>query len=262
MVNKNQTISDFGEQWQNYTEQDGYYASDNMLSDYFGPLLSLKDLKDCTVCEVGSGNGRFVKIMSRYAGSVVGIEPSQAVEVSRNFTSDCDNVTYVNSSVYDAGIKDEFDYVFCLGVLHHMTDPVQGVREIVQMAKPGAKVVIWVYGKEGNGLYIAFTKALRAITTRIPHVILNLISWLMLFPLKFYILLCKFLPLPLKKYMLGVLGKYDNYALKLTIYDQLNPTIANYWTKEEFREILSAGGLTNLDFYHRHGYSWTASGQA
>lgn len=58
--------------------------------------------------------------------------------------------------------------------------------------------------------------------------------------------------------MVNVLGKYSFYELELTIYDQLNPNVAAYWTREEFKNILESGGLEPLEFYHRHGYSWTA----
>ena len=252
------SVPDFSEQWADYTVQEGYYASDEMLQDYFGPLLTLEDLKGKSVCEVGCGNGRFVKIMSRYATSVTGIEPSAGALNSKRITADSPHVEIINRNIYEVDIADKFDYVFCLGVLHHTPEPVKTVSQIKRMLKPGGKAVIWVYGREGNGLYLALANILRLVTTWIPHSILKIISKILCLPLKAYIWTCKYLPLPMRCYMRNVLAKYDDYTLELTIYDQLNPKIAGYWSKEAFNQILQSGGFEQATFYHRHGYSWTA----
>ncbi|MEZ4754605.1 MAG: methyltransferase domain-containing protein [Bdellovibrionota bacterium] len=260
MVNtvKASSVSDFSEQWSSYTTQQGYYASPDMLQDYFGPLMKLEDLKGCRVCEIGSGNGRFISIMSQYADEVVGLEPSEAVEVSRQYNKDNQNVTHVNKSIYDADKPTGFDYVFCLGVLHHTGDPIETVKQIKSMLKPDGKAVIWVYGKEGNGLYLALYNTLSFFTKKMPHKLLVALSKLLTYPLMGYIALARKIPMPMRNYMVNVLGKYSFYELELTIYDQLNPSVAAYWTKAEFSEILRGGGLNPQEFYHRHEYSWTA----
>ena len=252
------SVADFGEQWTSYTQQEGYFASEEMLQDYFGPLLKLEVFSGKSVCEVGSGNGRFVKLIANHAQSVCGIEPSDAVAVAREYTSGCPNVKFINESIYDVEPTEQFDYVLCLGVLHHLPHPVDAVRKIHSLTKSGGRAVIWVYGKEGNRTYLIISGILRFCTTRIPHKALDVLSKALTYPLKWYIALCKKVPLPMRSYMLNVLGKYDDYTLTLTIYDQLNPSIAEYWSRSEFESILRAGGFADCKLYHRHGYSWTA----
>ncbi len=252
------TIDDFSEQWSAFNQNREFFASEELLVDHFGPLLKLTDIASQRIAEVGSGNGRFIKIFAKYAREVVAIEPSAAIKVSRAYTKELNNIQYVNSDVYSLPLLNPFDYIFCIGVLHHTADPLKTLNIIRLHLVPGGRAVIWVYGREGNGLYLFFSKLLRLFTTRVPHRFLMLVAALLLYPLKAYIFLCKYLPLPLRNYMLQVLGKCDSYTQKMNIYDQLNPRIAYYWRREEFEALLKEAGFVDIKLYHRHGYSWTA----
>jgi len=101
-------------------------------------------------------------------------------------------------------------------------------------------------------------ESLRALTTRLPHWALAALSSALQLLLWFYILACKVLPLPMRGYMLGVLGKLSAKNRALIIYDQLNPAYAKYYRGDEVRRLLEEGGFVNVRLYHRHGYSWTA----
>jgi|TARA_B100001964_G_C14259534_1_gene614543 2-polyprenyl-3-methyl-5-hydroxy-6-metoxy-1,4-benzoquinol methylase len=253
------TVDDYSEQWTDFRVQEGYYASDAMLQDYFGPLLDLSDLDGLRVCEIGCGNGRFVKIMSRYATHVTGVEPSQAIAVVCEYTKYLSNVSLINKSLYDLEVEDvgQFDIVFCLGVLHHLPDPVRAVRKIRELTKPGGQAVIWIYGREGNKLYLTLLLVLRSLTTRMSYGVLRILAKFLVVPVKAYIMLARFVRLPLRTYVRNVLGKCDDYVLWLWICDMLNPSISNYWSAEEFRRILKDGGFADVRLHHRHGYSWT-----
>ena len=260
-MNPSSSVPDFSEQWTKYARQSGHYASEEMLADYLRPLLELSALRGLDVCEVGCGNGRFLPHFAKYARTVTGIEPSDAFRNSEQHARDLGNVRIVHADVYDVAIDEAFDCTFWLGVLHHTPDPVATVRQLRRMTRPGGLVVVWIYGREGNGLYLLLARLLRTITVRLPHRALEAASALLAWPLKAYIRLCRILPLPMRSYMRRVLASYDDYALKLTIYDQLNPSIAGYWTRGELAGILRAAGFDDAKFHHRHGYSWTAVAQ-
>jgi len=252
------SVADFSEQWAHYTLQRGYFASEDMLRDYLGPLIDLEALADQRVCEVGSGNGRFLKILAHHAAHVIGIEPSEAIHVSRQYTSDLHNVEHVQADIYAAEGLPCSDVVFCLGVLHHTSDAVLALTRIRGLLAPGGRAVIWVYGREGNTPYLLLARLLRIVTVRLPHGWLDRLSGALVPWLKAYVACCRRVPLPLFRYMRNVLGQYDDYALKLTIYDQLNPNLASYWSRAELEGMLGNAGFARWELYHRHGYSWTA----
>ena len=78
--------------------------------------------------------------------------------------------------------------------------------------------------------------------------------------LKFYIYLCRFINLPLRKYMLNVIGKMSHKNQKLTIFDQLNPVYSKYYKKKEVYDLLKKNGFINVKVFKRHGYSYSAVG--
>src|SRR4030095_12939500 len=45
-------------------------------------------------------------------------------------------------SIYDVPFEDEFDIVFSIGVVHHLSDPARAVRKLVQAARPGGQVLV------------------------------------------------------------------------------------------------------------------------
>src|SRR5690606_6178895 len=94
--------------------------------------------------------------------------------------------------------------------------------------KPGGKAIVWLYGYEGNELYLRLVGPLRAVTKRLPHTALMALVWLLFVPLKIYIALCRVFPLPMHAYMRKHLGRLDGPAQRLTIYGQLNPAWARY----------------------------------
>jgi len=101
---------------------------------------------------------------------------------------------------------------------------------------------------------------LRRITKKLPPPLLTALSALLNVGLDAYIRLCRVFPLPMRSYMLEVLAKFPRRVRRLTIYDQLNPTYAKYYTRAEAADLLARGGFMNIALTHRHGYSWTVTG--
>ncbi|MBU0909677.1 MAG: class I SAM-dependent methyltransferase, partial [Proteobacteria bacterium] len=71
---------------------------------------------------------------------------------------------------------------------------------------------------------------------------------------------CKIIPLPMKNYMLSHLDRLSVSNQILTIYDQLNPAYAKYYSRQEVVALLEESGFADIKLYHRHGYSWSATG--
>ena len=80
-------------------------------------------------------------------------------------------------------------------------------------------------------------------------------------PLRGYIALCRWLPLPLRDYVRSVLHPIGAEKRRLVIYDQLRPAYSKYYRESEVRDLLHRAGFINVRLFHRHGYSWTAVGE-
>ena len=259
---KDKTIRDFGEQWLAFRDNPAYYGSVELLADIFGPLIDVATIKGARVAEIGSGTGRIVNmLLDAGAAHVTAVEPSQALLVLKeNTASRNDRVEYINAPGEALPPRLGLDLVVSIGVLHHIPDPAPVVRAAYQSLRPGGKMLVWLYGREGNASYLRVVEPLRKITVRMPHWALEGLSVGLTFALSSYIGACRFLPLPMRPYMRGVLANFPFSVRKLTIYDQLNPAYAKYYTRDEAIGLLSDAGFQDVTAFHRHGYSWTVAG--
>ena len=258
---KDQTIKDFGKQWLKYPNNEGYYGSLELFSDILSPFLTPDEIKGCRVAEIGSGTGRIVNmLLEAGAKHIIAVEPSDAFEVLCHNIPQPEKVTCLKITGDLLSAYGNLDYIFSIGVLHHVPDPKPVVEAIYRALRPGGRFFVWLYGKEGNGLYLALISPLRDITKRLPHFMLASLVETLYWPLVLYIKFCHWLPLPLGGYMLSVFEKMSPEKRRLIIYDQLNPSYAKYYTRAEAEELLIDGKFINVRTHHRHGYSWTAIG--
>jgi SAM-dependent methyltransferase len=255
------TIKDFGEQWLRYPDNEGYYGSLELFSDILSPFLKPEELRGRRVGEIGSGVGRIVNMILRSgAKHVIAVEPSQAFEVLQRNILEPKKVTCLRVTGDKLPAYANLDYVFSIGVLHHIPDPKPVVEAAFRALRPGGHFFVWLYGKEGNRLYLALLRILRIFTKRLPHFILASLVEVIYWPLVLYLILCYVFPLPLCGYMCSVLEKMSPEKRRLIIYDQLNPSYAKYYTRDEAEKLLLNGHFENVRLHHRHGYSWTVIG--
>jgi SAM-dependent methyltransferase len=256
------TIADFGEQWTTFTDNAGFYGSPDLFRDICGPLLSDADIRGRTVAEIGSGTGRIVHmLMHAGAAHVVALEPSEAFDVlTANVRQFGDRVECLRTTGDRLPSATRVDLVLSVGVLHHIPDPEPVVRAAYEALLPGGRMLVWLYGQEGNGWYLRLARPLRAVTTRLPHAPVLRLSKILNAGLKVYIACCRRAPLPLRDYLLQVFDRMDDRKRVVIIYDQLRPAYSRYYTRREAVELLSSAGFAEVRTHHRHGYSWTVLG--
>lgn len=258
-----QTVKDFGEQWRHYVEYEGFWGSQEFLKDLLGPLMEAHQIRGARVADVGSGTGRTVQmLLDAGAAHVVAVEPSEGVRVLReNIRSRANQVTIIESTGEMLPSTLGLDLVISIGVLHHIVNPQPIVQAAYSALKPGGRILIWVYGKEGSRAYLLALSTLRIITTRLPHSVLRWVSWGLSLLTPTYLYACRWAPLPFRDYACSVFAKLSLHKRELIIYDQLNPAFAKYYTRDEVKRLLECGGFQAITLHHRHGCSWTALGE-
>ncbi len=258
------TIRDFGEQWTTYDEVDGFFGSLALLSDFIAPF-PVEAFKDARVADIGAGTGRFVlSLLEAGASHVVAVEPSSSAAVVEEKVRQVgpDRVTILRVTGDELPEDLSLDYAISVGVLHHITRPEPVVAAVYRALKPGGKFVVWLYGKEGNGLYLSLVLPIRLISKRLPQRGKAALAYFLNWPLATYIAVCKrwpLAPLPLRDYMVDILGKLDWDKRRLVIYDQLNPHYAKYYSGEEARRLMASAPF-DVTLHHRKGYSWVVIG--
>lgn len=253
------TIRDFGDQWSHSPEDVGYHASLALLQDILGPLLSVHELQGKRVAEIGSGTGRVVRmLLDAGAEHVLAVEPSVGVHRLRaNVAAEAGRVEVVHGPGETLPQDGSRDFVFVIGVLQFIPDPLPVLRAALGALRPGGTLVLWVYSREGNAAYRVPATLLRALTTRLPHSILARLCVVLERALAFYIPLCRVLPLPMREYLTTTFVRFSRGKRREVIYDQLNPTYVRWFRGNELERLVRSAGFVSSRLHHRHGYSWT-----
>lgn len=254
------TVEAFGDEWARYDDFAGYMGSAELFTEFTG--LTAADVRGRTVLEVGCGGGRWLRVLAGLgAAQVVGLDFSSAVTQAQRRCADLDNVHVVRGSALEMPFQPVFDLVVSIGVIHHLDDPVLGLRGIAQVLRPDHVVAMWVYAREGNELYLKLVRPLRWVGPRLPPVVLGAGSRVLALGLFSYIHSVNRLaghlgvPLPLRQY-LSMLSRLRFRDLTSVVHDQLTPTIARYATRADVTGWIAAAGGRITRLHHRTGNSW------
>ena len=257
---RSKSIKDFGDQWDLYNNNKGYHESEDLLKDIIEPLMSIEEFEGSVIAEVGSGNGRIINmISSSKAKKIYAIEPSSGYKyIEQKIANNKYNIKVINKSGEEFTTSEKLDIILSIGVLHHIPNPDPVLKNCKNNLKKGGTILIWLYGKEGNGIYLLLINIIRVFTTRMPDIFLRYLVNLIYIPLSIYTFISRRVKTPMRDYMLNVIGKMDKYSQKQVIFDQLNPIYSKYYERHEVFELLHRNGFKNIEIHRRHGYSYTA----
>src|SRR6185437_10079825 len=78
-------------------------------------------------------------------------------------------IRFVNASLLEASQlgPGTFDYITCLGVLHHLPDPEGGLRALETVLAPDGGMALMLYGLPGRAHIYGMQKVLRGVTAGI-----------------------------------------------------------------------------------------------
>jgi ubiquinone/menaquinone biosynthesis C-methylase UbiE len=122
---------------------------DSLRSRYFG--VALRDAAiaraylrpEMVVADVGAGTGFLAAGLAPLVRRVYVVDGSPAMlEVARQNLAGSDNVDYHEADGLSLPFPDEsLDVVFANMYLHHLTDPLAGIREMARVLVPGGRLV-------------------------------------------------------------------------------------------------------------------------
>jgi ubiquinone/menaquinone biosynthesis C-methylase UbiE len=255
-IDHKETFKDFGDQFLTDKDIGGYWGSIELLKEIVFPF-DLNSIKNKKIIDVGIGSGRISNNLLKYDPSkLVAVEPSDAINIAKeNIKSD--KVEYLNIKGQDMNFQNDFDYAFALCVIHHIPEYKEVLKKIEKSLKPNGKFVAWVYSKEGMELYIFMLKNLRRITSIMPDFILRIFSQFLAILTYPYGFLCRFLPLPLKKYFVTMFNKFSFKHKSYVIFDQFNPSFYKYFSKKELTEVLEETGFKVEILVNTVGHQYT-----
>ncbi len=263
-------VDEFGEEWlkfNDFTDQNLKKAAE----EYFDIINEKMVNKNSYVIDIGCGTGRWTKYLSSKAGFIEAVDPSNAIFAADKLLKKIDNVRLTKASVDTLPFPDEtFDFAMSIGVLHHIPDTAQAMKDCVRKVKRGGHFYVYLYynlEKRGLLFRILFrlTDVIRNVVSRLPgtakKIICDMLAVIIYLPV---ILLGKFLifiglkmaamKMPLSTYFDKPFFLVRNDAL-----DRFGTRLEQRFSKREIEEMMQNCGLANIvisprvPFYHAVG---------
>jgi len=155
-----------------------FYPSEADLEKIDGSRLAGK-----TVVDVGCGMGKYLSVVSDYAGTVIGLDLSEALVRARSVVKDRPNVHLVQGNILAPPLQPGFaDFAYSVGVLHHTPDTHAAFLSSASLVKPGGQLAVWLYPREkepsasADRIHWIQDDVIRPITCRLPSRMLGIVS--------------------------------------------------------------------------------------
>jgi SAM-dependent methyltransferase len=266
------TVTGFGWEWLKFDRQiQGTYMTgkDNFL-DFIYPITET-DFDDKLVLDAGCGMGRFLKLGAEFGSrEIIGVDLSDSVIAAYQNTRMLANAHVVQADIHALPFPPQFDYIFSVGVLHHLPDPQAGFAYLARLLNDRGQLSAWVYGEENNSWVIHFLSPLRAhLTSRLPRPILHGISHI----LGFILFVCiKLIYQPANERGLRLCRwfPYNDYlyyssrlsykSLVSVVFDHLVPQLSAYISRDEFSSWFQAEAMVDVVITPRNNMSWRGLG--
>jgi len=182
--------------------------------------FSAEELQDRLVLDAGCGVGRYMSVASRYGAEVIGVDLSYSVDQAMQNVGHDSKCHIVQGDLTSLPFRENtFDYLFSLGVLHHMPDSHMGFKALVPYLKPGGHMAVSVY--PSHATFYTSSQRLRRITTRMNKRLLYGLTTMMallLYPvyrMPFLKILYPYAPISMHpKFLWRQLDTFDCYSPK------------------------------------------------
>ena len=272
--NKDQkTVDGFGDEWERFDQSQ---LSEDEHQDLFNRYFSVfpwgKLPENPTGFDMGCGSGRWAKLLAPRVGTLHCIDPSSALDVARRNLADEPNCNFhakgVAEDILPHGSQ---DFGVSLGVLHHVPDTAAGIKACVNMLKPGAPFLLYLYYALDNRPFWfrsiwAASNVFRRIISKLPHKLRYGVSQV--------IAVCAYWPLARLVYLfeswdasksfvdtfpLSTYRALSFYTMRTDALDRFGTRLEQRFTKKQIRTMMQDAGLAEISFSEENPH-WVAVG--
>lgn len=244
------------------------YTRDQFL-EWMEPLRP-EDFRGGTVLELGFGNGSLlVHTAAMGPSKLTGVELGDTIaQTERNLETVPHGAVDLRRGDLITADVGEQDVVYCIGVLHHLSDPSAGFDAVLRNTRPGGRFHCWVYAREGNAAVRWLVDPIRRIASRLPWWLTKYaIALPLVLPYFVWAKLVRRVPalarrMPLGEYTLWIarepLAFFHHVA-----FDQLVTPRTVYLRRSEIEEWLRDPRIDPASIYviFRNGNSWKFGGR-
>ncbi|MBU4134643.1 class I SAM-dependent methyltransferase [bacterium] len=131
----------FGMEWGKYSKIMASHGEE--FAKYFD-IVDIESLRGARVCDLGCGIGRFSYFLKDICGEIMLVDFSDAIFEARKNMSGADNCLFFMGDLTKLPFTANYaDFLFCLGVLHHLPRPA--LEEVRKLKKSAHRVLVYLY---------------------------------------------------------------------------------------------------------------------
>ena len=247
------TVKGFGEEWTKFTQKP---LSDQERAEVFAKYFSLIDWasKPKKVLDMGCGSGRWDVLVAPLVGELVAADASpEALSVAKQNVSAA-NVSFIRCTPDTLPFPDGyFDFIFSLGVLHHLPDTQAAILSLVSKLAPGGLLLLYLYYAFDNRpawfrAVWRLSDLLRRYISRLPfslrYAASQIIALTVYWPMA---RISKYLPVP-DSWPLKFYADRSLYFMRTDALDRFGTKLERRFTKRQIVTMLETAGLKGTRF--------------
>lgn len=265
------TVESFGDEWTRF-DQTGMTDDEarKVFAEYFAVFPWTSLVENAEGFDMGCGSGRWARWVAPRVGRLHCIDPSSAIEVAKTNLSSFGNVKFHRSSVDGQCLPaNSQDFGYSLGVLHHVPDTAAAIRSCVDLLKPGAPLLLYLYYSFDNRpwwfhaiwqLSNLGRKLIYRLPAKLKHIVTDTIAVLIYLPLVFLSRLLERLGLSVHGIPLSYYRKHSFYTMRTDARDRFGTPLERRFTRQQIAAMMEGAGLVNVRFSDAAPF-WCAVGR-
>lgn len=253
------TVDSFGREWtyfKGFSEDDIKKAGDM----YFDIVSDEMVNHNTYVLDVGCGSGRWSKYLAPRVRFIEATDPSESVSAAAECLSFFKNVRVTRASLDNLPFADEsFDFIFSLGVLHHVPDTKSALHSILRKLKPSGTILLYLYYRfDDRGvlfkILFKISNVIRLVISTLPsavkRIVCEIIATLVYLPLARLSRCFDWLGMKRwsKRMPLSYYADKSFYIMRNDALDRFGTPLELRYTRGEIQLLLESAGMTDVRF--------------
>jgi len=254
-----ETVKSFGDEWEQF-DQSGMTDIEilNISNDYFDIFPWELIGKNSVGFDMGCGSGRWAQYVAPKVGHLNCIDPSSAIYVASNNLKNFNNITFIKGSDSSNTLeKSSQDFGYSLGVLHHVPDTQAAIKSCVDLLKPGAPLLLYLYYDFENRSKLFFiiwkiSDFFRGAISKLPKfqkkIATDIIAIAIYWPLSKFSLLASKLGIKSDAVPLSYYKDKSFYTMRTDSRDRFGTPLEQRFSRLKIKKMMLNSGLEQIKF--------------
>jgi len=253
-------VKAFGEEWNKFHYPDRENLDLQTLFQSYFSIFPWQQLPpDAEGFDLGCGTGRWAHFVAQKVGFLHCIDASStALDMARRNLEMHPNCGFHCASIDAIPLRDgSADFGYSLGVLHHVPDTEQGIRECARKLKPGAPLLIYLYYAFDNrpawfrAIWRLSDLARRFICVlpfAVRSPLCDLIAAFVYWPLARLAGRLEILGMDVSLLPLSSYRSRSFYSMRTDALDRFGTRLEKRFTRKEINQMLESAGFERIAF--------------